>query len=493
MFFPHSVRARSAAAVLGVLVALGAAVATIVWEPWHGPTLLSISSAHGVAAGDLLAVPLVAIALAIGRRGRVVGRGSVDGGAARCTPVGWAGPASAIVLGVLLVGVGIVGVAERGAMAPSGGGTLDDTVRYAAAPQTSPVGEWTHLAVTYDGTRLRLSVNARTVATSTASGTVQATADPLWIGGDEPFGEYFDGAIDEVRIYDRALQADELRAVMATPVAPGTGDRSSDPAGARALETDAPAPSGGLVGAFAFDEGAGESVADTSGNRNAGTVIGASWAAQGRYGSALRFDGAGDRVRIAPSAALDLRGAFTLSAWVRPAAWQRGWRVIVYRETDVYFLTASSDVEAFGGRADDLLAGSIIVAACWFVTTTLTGGGRWLGPRCRWRVAGGALLLVGLVVDAALAPYTSSATLIGTALVVAWFAATARAPAEAVAGWLVSTMLAAATVASLAGWIGTGALVQRDSGGVARATALGVALLVLGLVRLRADPVPRDG
>ena len=32
----------------------------------------------------------------------------------------------------------------------------------------------------------------------------------------------------------------------------------------------------------------------------------------------------------------------TLSAWIRPAATQSGWRTIMQRETDAYFLNASN-------------------------------------------------------------------------------------------------------------------------------------------------------
>ena len=38
-------------------------------------------------------------------------------------------------------------------------------------------------------------------------GQVLHTNEPLWIGGNQPYGEYFDGDIDEVRVYDRALTA----------------------------------------------------------------------------------------------------------------------------------------------------------------------------------------------------------------------------------------------------------------------------------------------
>ena len=100
----------------------------------------------------------------------------------------------------------------------------------------------------------------------------------------------------------------------------------------------------GLVGAWGFEEGAGTTTADASGKGNLGTVSGASWTTQGRYGNALSFDGSSSVVRVADSASLDLSTAMTLSAWIRPAATQSGWRTIMQRETDAYFLNASNSV-----------------------------------------------------------------------------------------------------------------------------------------------------
>ena len=42
----------------------------------------------------------------------------------------------------------------------------------------------------------------------------------LRLGGNAPFGEYFQGRIDEMRIYNRALTVDEIRADMNAPVVP---------------------------------------------------------------------------------------------------------------------------------------------------------------------------------------------------------------------------------------------------------------------------------
>jgi hypothetical protein len=56
------------AAGVGVAVLLGAACAVVLWELWHGPVLLPLSVHHGVDAGDLPALPLLALAVALIRR-----------------------------------------------------------------------------------------------------------------------------------------------------------------------------------------------------------------------------------------------------------------------------------------------------------------------------------------------------------------------------------------------------------------------------------------
>jgi hypothetical protein len=99
------------------------------------------------------------------------------------------------------------------------------------------------------------------------------------------------------------------------------------------------------------------------------------------------------------------------------------------------------------------------------------------------------IVLGGVVLDLALVP---SATAFGPALLAAWFAATATRRREAVGGWLVAGAALAVSVASLAAPSAIGAWVQRDDGGVVRTAAVGVALVVAGLVRWRpgADPTP---
>ena len=95
------------------------------------------------------------------------------------------------------------------------GKSLTDTT---GGPASLPLNTWTHLAATYDGTTLRLYVNGVQTGSRPASGSIAGSSSPLKIGGNAVWGEYFAGLIDEVRIYNRALDASAIQADMATPV-----------------------------------------------------------------------------------------------------------------------------------------------------------------------------------------------------------------------------------------------------------------------------------
>jgi hypothetical protein len=83
-----------------------------------------------------------------------------------------------------------------------------------------PVDTWTHLATTYDGIMQRLYLNGVEVARRLQTGSIQSSSMPLRIGGNSVWGEYFQGRIDEVRIYNKALTVSEIRADMHLPVVP---------------------------------------------------------------------------------------------------------------------------------------------------------------------------------------------------------------------------------------------------------------------------------
>jgi len=94
----------------------------------------------------------------------------------------------------------------------------------------------------------------------------------------------------------------------------------------------------GLVASYSFDEGSGTTLADSSGNGNNGTVSGATWTTAGRFRNALVFNGTSSRVTIPNSTSLQLTTGMTLEAWVFPTADPTGWRSIVYKTIDGYYL-----------------------------------------------------------------------------------------------------------------------------------------------------------
>jgi YD repeat-containing protein len=107
---------------------------------------------------------------------------------------------------------------SNGPLLPSGGGTIGGGFQWVSGSTANPVGTWTHVALTYDGTTLRLYVNGVQVTSKAVTGSIQSTTSPLWIGGNSPYGEYFNGRIDEVRVYRAALSQAEIQADMAAPL-----------------------------------------------------------------------------------------------------------------------------------------------------------------------------------------------------------------------------------------------------------------------------------
>ena len=82
------------------------------------------------------------------------------------------------------------------------------------------VNVWTHLAATYDAATLRLYVNGVQVSSRAQTGAIAVSTNPLQIGGDTIYGQYFQGKIDEVRIYNRALTGTEIQGDMNIPITP---------------------------------------------------------------------------------------------------------------------------------------------------------------------------------------------------------------------------------------------------------------------------------
>jgi hypothetical protein len=91
------------------------------------------------------------------------------------------------------------------------GGT---TMTLIATSGTLPLNTWYHVAATYDGTTMRLFLNGTEVGTAAKSGVLTSGGAPVNIGRNPDGSNHMHGAIDDVRIYRRALNASEIGAVM---------------------------------------------------------------------------------------------------------------------------------------------------------------------------------------------------------------------------------------------------------------------------------------
>jgi len=104
---------------------------------------------------------------------------------------------------------------------PALGGTFGSPI-YGTAALTA--NTWTHLAGTYDGATMSLYINGVQVTSRAQTGAIATSTNPLQIGGDSIYGQFFVGRIDEVRVYSRALSAAEIQSDMNMPLVAASDD-----------------------------------------------------------------------------------------------------------------------------------------------------------------------------------------------------------------------------------------------------------------------------
>ena len=72
---------------------------------------------------------------------------------------------------------------------------------------------WNHLVATYDGQFAKVYINGKMEATaSTNNEKIHVNGNPVTIGTDG-YGLRYTGEMDDIRIYNRALPAEEVKAL----------------------------------------------------------------------------------------------------------------------------------------------------------------------------------------------------------------------------------------------------------------------------------------
>ena len=81
--------------------------------------------------------------------------------------------------------------------------------QYFDSTRSIPVSTWRHLAVTYDGARLRVYIEGRLSGSKAVTGRPCVSGEPLAVGAkNNPtkglLEAFWDGRLDEIRLYNRA-------------------------------------------------------------------------------------------------------------------------------------------------------------------------------------------------------------------------------------------------------------------------------------------------
>ncbi len=218
-------------------------------------------------------------------------------------------------------------------------------------------GRWTHVAVVYDGSNITFYQDGIQDGQSSASGTITDNGLPLGIGkavSSPP--EYFGGSIDEVRISNIARYTTTF---VPQPI----------------LGSDA-----NTVAYYRFNEGAGTTLTDLTGNGHNGTLMGSplpTWVEGVPSNTALQFDGSQNYVSVPGS--VDLTpSTCTIEFWVKtpdPSSNDAG-IVCTWLSDATGFLiyTAASNATVFFGIAGlSVLCGSIADGLWHHIAVTCDG------------------------------------------------------------------------------------------------------------------------
>ena len=186
--------------------------------------------------------------------------------------------------------------------------TNDITCKTPASSVSSDT--WHHVVVTNDGTSnsdcsgfdIYIDGVSQSLGdTSTGTVTDPTNSIPITIGSSQGSSAFMNGMMDEVKIYSRALSADEVRNDywntkeghpnhFSTQITNGSQNFV-----AHSFRYDS-----GALAVWKFDEGEGATAYDSSGNGFDEPITGATWINNGscRIGSCLYFDGSGDYIDV---------------------------------------------------------------------------------------------------------------------------------------------------------------------------------------------------
>jgi hypothetical protein len=175
---------------------------------------------------------------------------------------------------------------------------------FGAIPANANDGNWHHYVFVIDPGNTKLYYDGSLYGTATY---VSAASGSLQIGGQSIY--LWSGKIDDFRIYNRALSAQEVSNLY----------NSSGEALGILNRAHRDTLTSGLVGYWSFDgsQMSGNTATDGSGSGNSGTLTGGPTKTIGVLGQGVKFDGSDDYVTMGDAVALNGTQSRTISTWVK--------------------------------------------------------------------------------------------------------------------------------------------------------------------------------
>ena len=210
-------------------------------------------------------------------------------------------------------------------------------------------GVFHHFAAVKNGPMMKLYVDGSVAGTGSDPNDITFALDIL-IGRllqsvEGGAGRFFQGIIDEVELFNRALTAEEIRAIYEAGSAGKIKPEPPPP-------PEPIPPPAGMMSWWSFNEGAGEIAHDIWGSSDGLLMNGPIWTG-GVVDGALSFDGVDDYVAIPDSQNLDITDEITIEAWIHPATPINGYVLSKQEDTGpsgAYSIGISDDTDRIDFR-----------------------------------------------------------------------------------------------------------------------------------------------
>jgi len=211
--------------------------------------------------------------------------------------------------------------------------TFYDPVNNSYARSTTPcsVGVWTYITAVYDSSAStkKMYINGKLEATLTSQSPMGDSGSDFNIGRYRNAGYYYNGIMDEVRIFNTALSATAIMSdyTNGIPNKSNTISQSGsslklEGAGSAKLTSGAYVVDTNTVGLWHMDErsGTGAYIKDSTANANNGTPTGTTYTNSGKIGGARSFNGSSDRIALSAGSNANITGDISYEAWIKPTS-----------------------------------------------------------------------------------------------------------------------------------------------------------------------------